>query len=133
MDTVILYFVLFSVFVVASTYLAYKLYQENKWRERQVQVGWVVWGVLSFLMSLGGFLSVNIVNMTFGLAMVFANTSLLLSYHIESELRVKRFLEAFDSFHAFISSAQNPWKSVAALKKNCYSYVLLFHEIAFAS
>jgi len=46
--------------------------------------------------------------MTFGLAMAFANTSLLLSYHIQSELRVKRFLEAFDSFHALISSAQNP-------------------------
>lgn len=53
-------------------------------------------------------ISGNIVNMTFGLAMAFANTSLLLSYHIQSELRVKRFLEAFDSFHALISSAQNP-------------------------
>jgi len=95
MYTVTVYFLLFFTFIVASAYLAYKLYQENMWRERWVQVGWVACGMLGFLLFLIRFLSKNIVNMTLGLAMTFANTSLFFSYRIKSELGVKRFLEAF--------------------------------------
>jgi len=54
---------------------------------------WAVWGTLGFLAFLSGFLSENVATMVVGLAMVFANTTAFLTYHVKSQHRVKRASE----------------------------------------
>ncbi|HDO20635.1 MAG TPA: hypothetical protein ENG81_03855 [Candidatus Bathyarchaeota archaeon] len=90
MDMVMIFLALFFIFTAAFSYLAYKTYQKNMWR----QVGWIIWGILGFSMFLFGFLSGNIVKEVIGLALTFAVISLFFTYYIKSELKVKRFLEA---------------------------------------
>ncbi len=53
----------------------------------------LVWGILGFLLFLGGFVSGNIVTMVVGVTMAFANVSAFLTSHIKSENRVKGALE----------------------------------------
>ena len=54
---------------------------------------WAIWGTLGFLAFLSGFLSENVATMVVGLAMVFANTTAFLTYHVKSQHRVKRASE----------------------------------------
>ena len=92
MDMVVFFLALFFTSIVAFSYLAYKLYRKSI--DRWVQVGRVIWVILSFSMFSAGFLSGNIVTMVIGLALAFASASLFLTCYIKSELEVKRFLEA---------------------------------------
>ena len=82
--------ILFFVSIAASAYLAYKLHQKRKWRERWV---WTAWAMIGFLNFVYGFVSGNMVMMVIGVVMSLASMSTFLTFYIESERRVKKILE----------------------------------------
>jgi len=60
------------------------------WRERWA---YFIWGILGFLMFLGGFFSENIVTMIVGVSLVFASASVFLTSYVKSESMFKKASE----------------------------------------
>lgn len=97
-DITMIYAVLFFASIVVFAYLAYKLHQKRKWRERWVWTAWVMLGASN---SVYGFVSGNMVIMIIGVAMALASMSAFLTSYVESELRVKKALEVVFGVVAF--------------------------------
>lgn len=91
MDVRLISLIPFIISIVVFSYLAHKLYKRSVgcW----VRVGHIILLITGFLMLLNGLLFGEPVMRIFGLAVVFAAASLLLTHHIESKNKVKRLLE----------------------------------------
>ena len=71
-----------------------KLMSEHKWV-------WAVWGMLSLLMFLSGFVSANVVTMVVGVVVAFGYASLYLTSYVRNDHIVKRALEVIFMLSAF--------------------------------